>query len=1419
MDGEKMLQSKSEFIHEIEREGEDKEKTINDFLLKIKAERESATKFIYNGEKWFIDYHPFDHSDDIIIKKNVAPQYDNFLLVKSGRDRTRIVGWVDKKLLMSVQARDIYRNGKEHYVVIDTNVKDLTYFKIPDERELKKEFTINKQVADNLGHKEMINGSIAGFHSFAKKAGLFFKDINQKDEFMIGEKKIKLYVRGVASDEDILIPDDYFKKHQDIDFYMCCKIRQGSYWYVGFVEKEVVKNTRVVQMIGNTEASDSTSGNIRRIFAEQYKPINDLIKIYENIEEEEEIVAQNYVPLHVHTEFSTGDGFGTAKYIAESLKKKGFKGAAITDHGTMGGVWEFQKAMLEQNLKPIIGLEAYVKIPELEKRLHLVLLAKDNTGWLNLLKIHNKAVRENFYYKPIVPIELLFENAEGIICTGACLDGVINALISEKKEELAETYIEKFKKYFGEDFYGEIQLHTAIDGHQSLMAKAYALHKKHNVKCIFTTDSHYPYKKDKVLHDAVRAIGMKKKYGEANYGDNCFYLMAEDEIKERIESKDDNKWISKIIKELKENTNEIFDKCNFEISPPDKTNTLPYFFNFNEEVDVSEDEKRFLQIANFKGDEELKVKLKKEDEYLIHLAFKGLKQIGKDTDEKYISRMELELVRIINKRYSNYFLITWDIMEFCKKEGIMVGPGRGSVGACLVAYCIEITKIDPIEFNLLFDRFISEIRRDFVDMDLDFQDTRRVEVFDYLKNKYGIENSAKVATYSRFHPKGILRDIARIFSIPISEVEKVCSLVIERSGGDARASFGLLDTFAEFPEAKEFKAKYPIAADLASKLEGHIRHKGVHAAALVISDKFIHDYAPVGRLGNEIVIEWEKQFVEDMKLIKYDILGLKTLSVLSDCVKDSGVPLPTHYDDKKVYEKVFASGKTLGVFQFETVGMGKLIKQLKATSFKTLYHATTLFRPSALHSGQTSIYVNRKLGKEEVKYEHPILEPITKETLGTIMFQEQIMHIMNKVGGMSWATAEMARKVITKSKGKKAFEEMRAEFVRNANKIHGMESQEAEKLYDVVSTFGSYGFNQAHAVEYSAISYWCAYYKTHHPLVFYKAILRYETDNAKIASYLDDAKENGIEVCYPSINKSKKEYTISNNKIYSGFDAIKGIGVKSSEKIIRCQPYQSFEDFIKKSKPSKNILKGLIISGAFNEFNINKKLCYEADNIKDITNFHNKSCEDFSKAEYAKKILEHTSLKPEIDILTMFDFGDFDFINICDLTEENGGKMQFFRGIVTAVINKDKLIRGDIRNHIHKFENHMIYLNINDGTGNLAIQINPWTYTRYNDIIHSLDKKPIIIYGQVAKSGQKIYAELLEIPGETSDISLFKGIKKEEKGVVISSQPAVSKKGNSYYRIKFKNGDEGLLFKSQTPIYPGDILKYEIREPPFINIK
>lgn len=588
---------------ELSYENRETDAVIKEFLSKIGAGIINKDEFNIGTERWMIDYHPFDHSDDIIVEESLAKKYDKFLLVKTGSNKLRIVGWTDQKTLISVPARDIYRTGKKHFVVMDTNLHNLVNFEIiKQDFVLRTEFIINQQEADNYGGVEYIDGILAGLHYFAKKSGIYFKDLNQKDECILGDKKVKLYTRDAFSDEDMLITDRYFTAHPEIDVYVLCKIKGGKYSYLGYVKKEVVAETRVVQMTGNTEM-DVSGDNIRRIFAEQYLNLSDIIKIYEQIKKEEiKVEAQKYVPLHMHSEFSVGDGFGKLSYITDKLKAKGFKGAALTDHGTLAGVWEFQKHCLAKELKPIIGIEAYIKLVNEEKaqRYHTTIFVKNEEGWKNLLKLHAIAVRDNFYYKPVIILDHLLVNHEGLIITTGCMSGPIPKLISDGKNQEAESLFDKLIEVFKDDIYCEIMSHE-IENNQLVMQILHSMAVKRNVKCIFTTDTHYPDKSDKKFHDAVKAIDMKKKYGEAGYGDDCFFLMQTPDIDEKLSHVKTN-WMQPFVEDFLKNTNEVFDKCNFLIKPKEE-DTLPKF-------SLEETKKYFpeLIIEYIAWKEELKIK-------------------------------------------------------------------------------------------------------------------------------------------------------------------------------------------------------------------------------------------------------------------------------------------------------------------------------------------------------------------------------------------------------------------------------------------------------------------------------------------------------------------------------------------------------------------------------------------------------------------------------------------------------------------------------------------------------------------------------------------------------------------------------------------------------------------------------------------
>jgi DNA polymerase III alpha subunit len=640
------------------------------------------------------------------------------------------------------------------------------------------------------------------------------------------------------------------------------------------------------------------------------------------------------------------------------------------------------------------------------------------------------------------------------------------------------------------------------------------------------------------------------------------------------------------------------------------------------------------------------------------------------------------------------------------------------------------------------------------------------------------------------------------------------NIVCKNSGGDARSSFSLQDTFQEFAEAKEFQKKYPLVADIAMKLEGNIRNCGIHAAAMIITDKPDYYYAPINKRGGVFCYEWEKQLCEDMHLIKFDILGLKTLTIIKDACKSAKVELPKEFEDKKVYDTVFKNANTIGIFQFSGTGIMKYISDLDISKFSELYDANSLFRPSCLHSGVAAVYKNRKLGREEASPYHESLRELTKNTQNLILYQETVMMIMVKIAGLSWATAEMCRKVITKSKGKDAFNKMRQDFVIGAQKVSKMTKEDAEKLFDVVSTYGSYGFNLSHSLSYSMLSYYCAWLKAYHPQHFYKALLKYETDDTEKKNFIQDAKKHGIVFESPDINKSVFSYEICDNKIYAGLNAVNGVGLKMAEKIISGRPYLSFADFKKRCKVSEKLLKGLIAADSFREFNINKK-----------QEFYNQpSTEDFTEIELAQIIYEHTSLIPNLDVLKSFNFGDFPFVSLNNL-KEYAGQQVFVRGIITDVLKKDKLLRQELTKHVHHFERHLLYLNLNDGQENIACQVMPETYEKYQSLIQFCKKQPVVIYGKVNADGKKIFADMLQISAgdnistELSDILFNSKLLNAGEAFIMSARPQVSKAGRSYYRVVLSNGVNGLCFKFTEKLFPGLKVSYAMSQEPFINLK
>ena len=1271
-----------------------------------------------------------------------------------------------------------------------------------------KDFKLNCQKADNLAQKEMVPRHTAALHYFYRLAGIDFVDVNQKDLCRIDGKLA--YVKKFDQTNEIdIFEDDLNGRLKDVELFIYFGIDKGNIVFLGFVDRAYVDG---LEMGFHFKAKK----NCKKINYDTLTEMSELLEIFVEEEIEEEIKQQPFVHQHVHTEFSIGDGYSTPKYLAEQAKKKGFKACAITDHGSLAGTIYFQKACLEAGIKPIFGIEAYVYLfPEAKENFHLVLLVKNEIGWKNLLKLNDKACREGFYYRPRMLLKDILEHHEGLICLTACQSGILGRFILNNESAKAQTQLRQLKETFKDDLYIEL-MPNKMPEQIFLNKELVNLAKSYNIKTVITTDSHYCNQDEEKYHRAINAIKWKKKYKDAGFGDDTFYLMKEDEIKVLI--KEHHSVITEeLIKDSFKNSLDIAEKCNYKIEF-EKKDTLPKLYD-------------------------------NPNEKLKQLTYEGLEKYTpyKLSDPKIKDRLDLELERFISKDYANYFLVVYDYVQWCKKNGIMVGPGRGSVGGSLVAYALNITEIDPLEFSLSKDRFISEARHDAPDIDLDFEDNKREQLLEYLKEKYGEERYAKIITYSRWHAKGVLRDMGRIFDIPMDEINNICNVVITRSGGDARQNACVEDTFNEFENAKEFRKKYPEACDIAIKLEGNIRNVGVHAAAVILTENPIDNYIPVTKLNGEICSAWEKKEVESAGLIKFDILGLKTLSVINETLqnikksKDLEVILPRKFDDKKVFDEVLSKGKTLGIFQLETTGMSKLSKQLGINNFKTLYDATTLYRPGPLHSGQTADYVLRHLGKKEWEYDHKLLEPITKETHGLILYQEQVMQIMYELGSFSWATAEASRKIMTKSQGKDAFNKMRAEFIRNAKRDHKIPEEESEKIFDVVCTFGSYGFNKSHACEYSIISYWCAWLKTYYPAEFFASLLTREQDANQISNYVRDAKEFGVTVSLPHINKSKLGYNIIGNEIVAGIDSIFGLGIKSAEKLIKNQPYDLMS--LIKNKPGKTIWINLAKSGALDSFGIPRKTLVEYEpKRKELLTLDKSKFVEYDEKELIleqMKVLNLPSEKPAIDCYENPFADKIKFEKLGEMEFEEYVPERWVKGIVTFINFKQEGLEGQWTMFDNVLERRYAHLNINDGTGNVLVHLAPEQYTYYKEHLEKGTGFPVIIKGHTIPNFNKIYCDGMIVLNDIDyDLPLIKYLKengRKDKALQLKAKFGqytsvkviqnvtykVSKNKKPYARIKFYDDEEYyLIFNLTSKIFvTGEILVFSCFKKPFINIK
>lgn len=1048
---------------------------------------------------------------------------------------------------------------------------------------------------------------------------------------------------------------------------------------------------------------------------------------------------QQFVHLHVHTHYSLLDGMCKIPQLLDRAKEYGMPAIAITDHGTMYGVIEFFKEARKREIKSIIGCEMYVaprkhtdKTPRIDASpSHLVLLAKNKKGYENLLKLTTIAHLEGYYYKPRIDKELLEKHHEGLVAMSSCMHGeVAHALLAGDKKG-AQAAFDFYHKLFGDDYYVEVQYNAGLVEQEKANKLLIEFAKKNNAKLVGTKDVHYVDKEDMEAHDALICV----QTGKLMTDENRMKFTSDESLvppEEMIE------YFNSIgAPEAASNTLEVAEKCTF-------TDTFRLSWE-DDEVSL---------IPDFEIPKEFKTK----KSYLESEVAKGLtKRYGKITKEiKDRAAYELEVIE--RMRYEDYFLIVTDFVIWAKNQDILVGPGRGSAAGSIVAYALGITDLDPIKFDLLFERFLNPDRISMPDIDMDFPDDRRHEVIEYVVEKYGKKRVAQIITFGTMAARNAVRDTGRVLGMAYAEVDAVAKAIPPK--------IPLAEAIKETPELAAFYRQggnYKKLLDLAKRLEGVARHSSTHAAAVVISKEDLICHSPLQRAAKSD-ISWQTQYemhaVEDLGLLKMDFLGLKNLTILKNALRIVkkvykeevdlySIPL----DDANTY-KLMSRGETTGVFQLESSGMKRYIKELKPSTFEDIIAMVALYRPGPLNSGMVDEFIGRKRGKKEITYDHPIMESALKNTYGVIVYQEQVMQLSKDMAGFTGGQADKLRKAMGK-KIAALMKIMEKEFIEGCIK-NGLGDKLAKKTFDDMEKFAEYGFNKSHAACYALIAYWTAYLKAHYKDAFMAALMTSDYgDTERIAIEVAECKEMGIDVLGPDVNESFAEFGVvkGKNTIRYGMTAIKNVGNGIVDAIVEARKeggnFSGIEDFLTRvnaNEINKKVMEALIKCGAFDLMNDRSTLLY---NLEKILTFANKVQKGAAEGQMglfgeAKETAVAFSLQLDepVDILSSEEkltfekelLGIYFSEHPLDAHVDKIKKMD-----VTSVVdvdirdaNKSVSIIGIITN-IHKIltrkNDPMIFAGFEDKTGSTELVIFPTVLEKYHDLI--IEGKVLYVKGKI----------------------------------------------------------------------------------------
>lgn len=1132
----------------------------------------------------------------------------------------------------------------------------------------------------------------------------------------------------------------------------------------------------------------------------------------------------DFCHLHVHTEYSLLDGFSRLDKLIPRLAELGMTSCAITDHGSMFGVVDFYKKCKKYGIKPIIGCEVYIaprkqkeKDPNIDKySSHLILLAKNETGYRNLIKIVSDSYVDGFYYKPRTDKEQLRKYSEGLICLSACLNGEIpKAILSrniEKAKILASEYIDIFGR---ENFYLEIQDHKLPED-KEVNSGILKISKELDIPMVATNDAHYVNREDSKIQDVLMCIQMQKILDDPTrmkFPNDEFYIKSRKEMEDLFE----------FAPEAIENTLKIAERCNVE-------------FDFDTyHIPTYEVPEGYTALT-----------------YLEELCNKGLEERYKEPTKEIRDRLKFEIDVIANMGYIEYFLIVWDFINYAKKNNIMVGPGRGSAAGSIVSYTLNITDIDPIKYNLLFERFLNPERVSMPDIDIDFCYERREEVIDYVKRKYGDDHVAQIITFGTMGAKLAIRDVGRVLDVPYNKVDSVAKEIPFALGMTIEKAF---DVNPNLPSLYENDKDVKEIIDISKAMEGVMRHASTHAAGVVISKKPVYEYVPLYRNQDIITTQFTMTTLEELGLLKMDFLGLRTLTVIRDALdlieknrEKKGYTevidfSKMEYNDPKVYEEI-SQGNTLGVFQLESSGMRNFMKQLKPSQFEDIVAGISLFRPGPMDSIPT--YVNCKHNPGEVEYLHEKLKPILEVTYGCLVYQEQVMQVVRELGGYSFGRSDLVRRAMSKKK-MDVMEEERQYFIHGKldddGEIeirgcvrNGVPEDIANQIFDDMIDFAKYAFNKSHAAAYGVLAYETAYLKAHYPVEFMAALLTSVMGNTdKVVEYIRECNSIGIEVLPPDINTSFSKFSVDGKNIRFGLAAVKNVGAAVIDTIVSEREengdFTDFTSLIKRldSKvTNKRVIESLIKCGAFDLLGDNRAtLMFGFEEILDSVNRDRKKNIDgqislfdifsnqentngdegreqinfeedqhpqINKLKFVEEYKDKIKLDLEKEVLGIYLTGH--------PLSEYADIIEFRTSIDNAKINMlkedpEKLSELNEQNHIiggmviakrlmtTKRNEIMAFIKVEDLFGSIEVVVFPRTMEEYQHLLQ--EDKIILIKGKISIRGDddvSLLAEEIKSIDDTSNFSEKNGTKKHK---------SYQKKGSGkkiYIRIDSMTNDE-----------------------------